>query len=447
MRSTKSITTSVVIVAACLGASLVLPPAVLSAQQASDSTARAQRRALDSLAAVVRALQAQVDSTTRSTAAAQSSQPGRAPGVYMNTSFVGLADFGWSTEPKVTTLQRGDHDPSVRGFTIPNAELSLDGAVDPYFKAFANIVYKLDPVGETGIELEEVFFLTTSLPWNLQLKGGQFNVEFGRENPQHPHAWGFADQPLVLNRMFGPDGLRSQGLRLSWLAPTSHFTEAMVTVANSAGETASSFRNEESVDIHGGIPLERDVSRLSDLLIVPRLSSSFDVTDNSTVVVGASAALGPNNSGPSASSQVYGADIYYKWKAPSARQGFPFVSVQAEALARRYDAAERVAAESSLPLPAETLRDRGYTAQLLWGIRPMTVAGLRGEAVTGDDASFQSELRSNRYRVSPNITWYPTEFSKFRVQYNYDHRADIGVDHSVWMQFEFLLGAHAAHKF
>ena len=101
----------------------------------------------------------------------------------------------------------------------------------------------------------------------------------------------------------------------------------------------------------------------------------------------------------------------------------------------------------TLPLPAETLRDRGYTAQLLWGIRPMTVAGLRGEAVTGDDASFQSELRSNRYRVSPNITWYPTEFSKFRVQYNYDHRAGIGVDHSVWMQFEFLLGAHAAHKF
>ena len=45
------------------------------------------------------------------------------------------------------------------------------------------------------------------------------------------------------------------------------------------------------------------------------------------------------------------------------------------------------------------------------------------------------------------MTWFPTEFSKFRLQYNYDHRVGIGYDHSLWMQFEFLLGAHAAHKF
>ena len=53
----------------------------------------------------------------------------------MNVSFVGLSDFGWSTEKDVQSLQLGDHDPLVRGFTIPNAELALDGAVDPYFKA------------------------------------------------------------------------------------------------------------------------------------------------------------------------------------------------------------------------------------------------------------------------------------------------------------------------
>jgi hypothetical protein len=45
------------------------------------------------------------------------------------------------------------------------------------------------------------------------------------------------------------------------------------------------------------------------------------------------------------------------------------------------------------------------------------------------------------------MTWYPTEFSKIRLQYNYDDRKSVGTDHSVWMQFEFLLGAHASHKF
>ena len=103
--------------------------------------------------------------------------------------------------------------------------------------------------------------------------------------------------------------------------------------------------------------------------------------------------------------------------------------------------------DPTITLPAETLRDRGAYAQVLWGMKPLLVAGLRGEFANGDDASFDSELRAARYRVSPNVTWYPSEFSKVRVQYNYDHRQGLGADHSVWMQVEFLLGAHAAHKF
>ena len=366
----------------------------------------------------------------------------------MNVSFVGLMDFGWSTESDVASLQLGDHDPHVRGFTIPNAELALDGTVDPYFRGFSNIVYKLDPNGETGVELEEVYFVTTSLPGNLQLKGGQFFAEFGRQNPQHPHAWAFADQPLVLNRIFGPEGLRSQGARLSWLAPTSWYAEAMVTVLNSAGGTAFSFRSDESAEIHGGVPVEREVRGPGDFLIVPRAATSFNLTATQTLLVGVSGAFGPNSSGPAASTQVYGADIYWKWKSLRAHQGFPFVSFQSEALIRRYDAATRASFDNPLlTLPAATLSDRGAYAQVLWGIKPLLVAGLRGEFASGDAAAFDSELRAARYRVSPNVTWYPSEYSKVRVQYNYDHRETLGADHSVWVQFEFLLGAHAAHKF
>jgi hypothetical protein len=375
-------------------------------------------------------------------------QQGRAAGSYMNVSFVGLTDFGWSTESDVPSLQLGDHDPHVRGFSIPNAELALDGTVDPHFKGFSNIVYKLDPKGETGVELEEAYFLTTSLPGNLQLKGGQFFAEFGRQNPQHPHAWAFADEPLVLARMFGPEGLRSQGLRLSWLAPTSWYAEAMVGVFNSAGGTAFSFRSDASSEIHGGIPVERAVRTPGDLLVVPRVATSFDLTATQTLVVGVSGAFGPNNSGPDASTQVYGADLYWKWKSLRAHQGFPFVSLQSEALIRRYGAAQRASAnDPAVTLPAEVLRDRGMYTQVLWGIKPMLVVGLRGEFASGDAAIFDPGLRATRYRVSPNVTLYPSEFSKIRLQYNYDHREGVGVDHSVWVQFEFLLGAHAAHKF
>lgn len=441
-----------VLIAAMLGFAAAPCARTLTAQTA-DSTAKADSAAQADSVALVKELEKELGgSATDSTASTQAERTGtavpRASGGYMNIGFVSLTNAGWSTASDVEALQPGDHDPRVKGFTIPNAELSLDGAVDPYFRGAANIVLKIDPEGETGIELEEVYAVTTSLPSNLQLKFGQFFAEFGRQNPQHPHSWAFVDQPLILNRMFGPEGLRSQGMRLSWLIPTSFYTEALIGVFNSNGGTTSSFRSPDSPEIHGGVPDERPVNNAGDMLIVPRLATSFDITETQTVVFGASAAFGPNNSGPSARTKVYGVDGYWKWKPAAAEAGFPFLSMQSEVLFRTYDAAERIAEDGvSGMLPAETFNDKGAYAQLLWGIKPRIVAGIRADWSTGDNAGFDSQLRADRFRLTPNVTWYPTEFSKFRVQYNYDDRRGIGKDHSLWFQFEFLLGAHAAHKF
>jgi hypothetical protein len=184
------------------------------------------------------------------------------------------------------------------------------------------------------------------------------------------------------------------------------------------------------------------------MLIVPRFSTSFDLSETHTVVAGVSAAFGPNNSGADSRTSIYGADLYYKWKPEAARQGFPFVSLQAEVLLRNYDAAQRAAAEDPpATLPSETLHDNGWYSQLLWGIRPRLVAGLRVEGARGDEAAFDSELRMRRTRISPSFTMYPSEFSKLRLQYNYDDRESMDADHSFWVQFEFMIGAHAAHKF
>jgi hypothetical protein len=222
----------------------------------------------------------------------------------------------------------------------------------------------------------------------------------------------------------------------------------MVTVMNSAGGTTSSFRAEGSSAIHGATPFDRPVVGAGEMLYVPRIASSVDLTDTQTLLFGASGAFGPNNGGAKTGTRIYGADLYWKWKSPTADAGFPFVSVQSEYLLRQYDADARVPLDPGTPtLRRATLGDDGAYAQLLWGIKPRIVAGIRGEYAHADKATYVSPERADRTRWSPNLTWYPTEFSKFRVQYNYDNRAGIGIDHSVWVQFEFLLGAHAAHKF
>ena len=378
----------------------------------------------------------------------------RAGSAYMNISFDALMDFGWSTATDPSKqLQLGDHDPIQRGFSLRNAEITLDGAVDPYFKGAANIVYKLDQNNQSEVELEEAFLQTTGLPANLQVKAGQFFANFGRQNSQHPHAWAFVDQPLILNRAFGPDGLRNVGAQASWLAPLPFFTELSLGMLNSSGGTAFSFRNPGDADpsgtnrFAGRATSSRALRGPGDFLFVPRLSSSFDLTDQQTLVLGLSAAFGPNDTGPHDHTEIYGADIYWKWKSPTANQGFPFVSWQTEALWRRFDAGADTTATPALP--AERIQDYGFYSQLLWGFQPRWIAGFRGEWATGNHAANDANdvFRGERVRFSPVVTFFPSEFSKLRLQYNYDHGQQFGDDHSVWLQMEFLLGAHGAHKF
>lgn len=379
-------------------------------------------------------------------------------GAYAELGLVGTFAVGGSTASDIGALQPGGHDPNQRGFTVQGAEMNLQGAVDPYFRANANVAFLLNNGGETEVELEEAWLETVSLPGNLQVRAGQYLTEFGRINTQHPHAWGFVDAPLINARLFGPDGLRNPGARVSWLVPTPFYSELFFGVQNSQGDTAYSFRND-----HGGEPMygriadARGVKRFSDLLYSARYAASFEPADNQTLLGGLSAVFGPNSSGGDTDTQIFGADVFWKWKSPHAHGGFPFVSCQTEALLRRFQTGASTSADltgDSVPdfVPRETLVDWGGYSQVLWGFKPGWVAGLRGDYAAGKQAEYEklygSDLaRGTRWRISPNLTWYPSEFSKLRLQYNYDQRDGIGSDHSLWLQFEFLLGAHAAHKF
>ena len=69
-------------------------------------------------------------------------------------------------------------------FNVDAAELLIFAPVDPYFNLYVNI-----PVTSDGAYLEEAYFVTTSLPEGLQVKGGRFKSNASRYNAQHPHAW------------------------------------------------------------------------------------------------------------------------------------------------------------------------------------------------------------------------------------------------------------------
>ena len=343
----------------------------------------------------------------------------------------------------LSRLQGGAHDPNQNGFVVQNVELSIGATVDPYFDAKAHLIFQIDSDGETVVELEEAFFTTRSLPGGLQIKGGQYFTEFGRQNKRHPHSWSFVDQPVVLSRFFGGDGLRGQGARLSWLTPTDWYSELIVGLQNAKGETMTSFLNAPGEEIGGHTLLDRDARRFGDLLYTARWLNGFDLSDTISMNLGVSGLWGPNASGDNTDTRIVGTDWYMKWLPARTQRGFPFVSWHTEVLWRRYEAGDLGIADR------ETLRDWGMFTQGLWGFKPGWVAGLRWEYATADGDTATDPLRDTRKRLSPNLTWYPTEYSKLRLQYSRDwteHLVDGSAD-TLWLQVEFGIGSHAAHVF
>lgn len=383
----------------------------------------------------------------------------------IDVSLDALIAGGTSTlrDRQLQLLQGGGHDPRKRGFTVQNVELSLTGAVDPYFNGETHIIFFIDPIsGETVVELEEAYLTTQRLPWGLQLKGGQFFTEFGRINPQHPHAWHWLDQPVINTRLFGPDGMRGPGARVSWLTPLPWYSQVYLSMQNANGETMSSFlANEEFFEERpiGGYPFfDRPVKMLKDLSYLARFENSWNLSDSVTSKLGVSGVYGPNATGLHGDTWIYGADLLVKWRPAKNYQGWPFLLWESEIMKRDYHAKPDIAG-----VPANTLRDWGFYTQLLWGFYPRWAVGVRGEYASGagSNVSFDSAtgiteivsrntdpFRENRTRISPLLVWHPSEFSRLRVQYNYDWSARLQADnHTVWFGAEFLYGAHPAHKY
>ncbi|MBA3686981.1 MAG: hypothetical protein H0W72_17310 [Planctomycetes bacterium] len=353
-------------------------------------------------------------------------------------------------------LQAGHHDPARRGFTLQQVEMALVGAVDPYFTASAYAV-----MGEEGVELEEAYALTTSLPHDLQAKAGYFLTEFGRTNPTHPHALPWLTRAVVATRMFGADGTRAAGVRLAWLAPLPWYSRVLVSGQNPADDTAASFRGlvdeDDSTITVGGRPRldDEQTHALGDLLWLLRWENGGDFGDVSAKL-GVSFLSGANATGGDAQTRIYGIDAVAKWTPPGGRQGHPFVQVEAEVIRRDFQA-DAFDDGITPPLAAEELHDQGGYAQALYGFIPGWAAGLRGEWAGGDggnsgDARRNDPARADRIRLSPLLIWNPSHFSKLRLEYDYDrfdHPTADGDDqaHAVWLGLEVLFGAHPAHSF
>src|SRR2546426_6206031 len=198
--------------------------------------------------------------------------------------------------------------PAGADFNLRTAELFISADVDPFTRAYATINASADANpganDEATLSVEEAAIVTTRLPYNLTVRGGRFFADFGVLPHRHDHDLPFVDRPPSLAAFVGGEA-QTNGVEVSWLAPTLFFLRASGTVGNKLG-----------ADFQDGV--SNDNSRpIRGLTYLGRLQTYFDINDDNNVELGGSIAETPNaedvkNSGRF-ERRLVGMDFKYRW--------------------------------------------------------------------------------------------------------------------------------------
>jgi hypothetical protein len=334
-----------------------------------------------------------------------------------------------------------------RGFNFNYSEMYIASTVDPYIDLVG--VFHLH---KDGFEIEEGYFQTRDLPYNLKLKGGKFYSEFGRLNKQHHHVWNFADAPLIYRAVFGEENLNETGIQLSWLVPTPFFLLTGFEVFQ--GDNENNF-NRNGFKVNNNIKIsDTKKPNLFTFFIKP----SFDI-GNTSILTGVSYAQGKTrinhleDDDPHALSgdtKIYGFELTARHTLDSYR----YLLLQSEYIYRKFDGTKFGYDNGDLQTQRLEKKQAGFYVEGIYKFAQRWRAGLRYDLINKNDVFVNGRNRNlpdNMYKYSAMIDFLPSEFSRIRLQYNYDKSLFIGNDrkpnHEIILQFNLAIGAHGAHGF
>ncbi|HKJ67764.1 MAG TPA: hypothetical protein VKA68_07390 [bacterium] len=321
------------------------------------------------------------------------------------------------------------------GLQLQEISVDFSANVDVYLSSRATFSTE----GEDGLGLEEIYLTTLQMPVPVTLRGGKMLNTFGRHNLYHLHHMAFTEPPLILKEIFGPD-LNEVSLEASYLMPVSWYMDVTFGLLN--GDNTNLFQGTDQFDFG----------------YLWHLDNLWDVTDAVTLRFGSSLLRGgrgdhTGENAPPASllpgdevhSSVWGVDVQLKWR-PLRYGRYRSCTIQGEYI----NTTLNIAGHTTDPL-------HGYFIQVLrkfqlrwwlqgrygWFRRPAELSPYFPEP---EQLSYDVSTGLTGYRYSAAIAYVPTEFSAFRLQYNYTRFADYSA-HRVTFQVNVTIGSHPAHKY
>lgn len=311
-------------------------------------------------------------------------------------------------------------------FDVREVELDLRAAISPQADGVLVLAFERDvhnpPFPELGEEDEEegvessanieeayAFFHDFGVP-NLTAKLGRFHLRFGRQNVLHLHDLPTSDPPLVNQAFLAPESLIDSGLSLSYVIPprlvADQYIELIAEIVT--GEGAGS----ESPTLGGDIEVDSPAVNLHALW-------NRDLTDDINLELGASWLTAQGNE----SVNLYGVDATLIRTDPGGE--FNNQLLQAEAI---YGSVAGETAWGFYVLGQQQLHKDWY-------------AGVRVDWTENPLAS-EEEL----WAVSPYVSWYWSEFLRFRLEYQH-RNGDVDDADVLYFQATYIFGAHPPHPY
>lgn len=343
----------------------------------------------------------------------------------------------------------GDIGPGKRGFSIAESELGFSANVDHKF--FGNLILALTP--DNNVEVEEAYGVFTALPGGVTPKFGRFLSSVGYLNDQHPHAWDFYDAPLVYQAFFGGQ-FRNDGLQVKWLAPTDTYLQFGAEIGDGSsfpGSERSNGRNGIGGGaLHAHVGGDINVSNswragLSWLTLRPNERTYTEIDRNGN----------PAQLEFSGRSQVAIADFVWKY-APNGNARETNFKLQGEYFWRKERGDLRYDSDGALGLTntaRNTSRQSGFYVQGVYQFMPEWRVGARydyldpGRVDYGSNADYLGASSFNPRRYSLMFDYTPSEFSRFRIQYQQSKLQPDFTDNILFVQYILTLGAHGAHSY
>jgi hypothetical protein len=280
-------------------------------------------------------------------------------------------------------------------------EFAFQSALDPYSNTKIFVA-----ASEEGVEIEEGYIYWTGLPGRLRLDAGKFRQQVGDLNRWHAHALPESEYPLVYQRFFSEEGLAGVGLSL--------YTALPLSLGGATHEVWLQGTTPESDPLLGGS---------GKLLFLGRLQNFWQLTRTTYAQVGLTG-LGGNNGDADLRSRTVGLDFRITYRPPEAAtrrditfraEGYRLHATELGATTNRYGA--------FLDLSARMSR------RWILGARYDHVEAPRG-------------IEDTEWRITPNITWWQSEFVYLRLEGEHRRTDSEGTRNMLSLQAVWSMGPH-----